>query len=153
MSSPHKSSPARVRRRRRRKKARNNQVLNEEDSDQQNCTTINETGTEVADVEVLHEDVLNAMEPSNLEELLSDTRIIGFLQPLLSLMKTDVERDMNDLIARVNALELNFTMIRNDINTLNSDAEITDENITRVARRITNVEHFLQNRGLPMLQL
>ena len=65
-------------------------------------------------------------------------------------MNTDIqcEHNMDDIIATIYGLGTNFTLIRNELNTLNNDAEISDENIVRVARRITNVEHFLRSYGL-----
>ena len=95
--------------------------------------------------------VNNIADANDEEESLSvsDVSQNNSSQPL-KIFNTDVqcERNMNDILAAINKLETSFTLIQNEVNTLNNDSEISDENIARVARRITNVEHFLRSYGL-----
>ena len=60
-----------------------------------------------------------------------------------------METNINDLILRIDTMEARLTLLMVEVDTLNKDAEISDENVVRVARRITNiVEHFLKNYRL-----
>ena len=147
-SPSQRCSPARARRSRRRKKARN-------DSNVTQNSTINNNDQNTLTAEVLPLDITNAVnniaDANDEEESLSvsDVSQNNSSQPL-KIFNTDVqcERNMNDILAAINKLETSFTLIQNEVNTLNNDSEISDENIVRVARRITNVEHFLKNYGL-----
>ena len=62
----------------------------------------------------------------------------------------DVMLETNTLLPTFATIEMEFDSVENQKDTLNSDAEITDENIARLGCRITNVEHFLKELGLSL---
>ena len=73
-------------------------------------------------------------------------RVVPTLQPCTC----DVMPETKTLLSRLTNVELDFTAMKNHMDTLNSDAEITDENIARLGCRITNIEQFLKERGLSL---
>ena len=71
-----------------------------------------------------------------------------------AVMQADIDQNVmvetNALTTRCFNIESNFSLLENQIHNINSDAEITDENIARLGCRVTNIEHFLRERGLAM---
>ena len=51
------------------------------------------------------------------------------------------------LSLNVNAVETEVQDHVNKLENLNSDAEITDDNVARLGCRITNIENYLQGRS------
>ena len=74
------------------------------------------------------------------------------LPPVQTTMRAEVNHDVvvktNALMTRCSTMESDFNAIQIQIQNINSDAEITDENIARLGCRLTNLEHILRKRGL-----
>ena len=169
MSTPFKkSSPSRSRRRKRRREARTGQQSSEEfvsTADYQNTADVLQNELDDSDDSKREELQLNlpnqTPDPAQIltltgSNVLNHNYETAIAPPLQPCTRADTETDhnvmfeTNTLIARFGTIEMDLNSVNNQIETLNSDAEITDENIARLGCRITNVEHFLKERGLSL---
>ena len=142
-----KSSSARARRRKRRREARNSQQIEEV-----NVTT-DDYQAEIIQYEG-EDGSLSRQEDLPTPISLNDRNDMNLLDlpSTLPTMQAEIDRkimmETNAVLAQFSGLESNYYKIEDKIHALNSDAAITDENIARLGCRLTNVEHFLRDRGL-----
>ena len=62
-----------------------------------------------------------------------------------------IETRIETLGLNVNAVETEVQDHVNKLESLNSDAEITDDNVARLGCRITNIEKYLQGRSCTLV--
>ena len=150
-----KSSSARARRRKRRREARNSQQIEEVNittDDYQHAMTDRDQA-EIIQYEG-EDGSLSRKEDLPTSISLNDRNDINLLDlpSTLPTMQAEIDRkimmETNAVLAQFSGLESNYYKIEDKIHALNSDAAITDENIARLGCRLTNVEHFLRDRGL-----